>query len=259
MRYFVELSDTRNRKLFELLKNRGDMVFEFSGDANDMRRGDALIFAPSKKIKIEEAQSFPENTFVFAGNISDEVSKILDGRNICHKNFMLSEIFAIKNAHLTAEGVLALILEKSPRSIYSNNILIFGAGRISKSCAILFGKLGMRYAICNYRIPNYENAFIFSNQCYLGEDYKRDIGKFDIIINTIPSPHLSAEDIKLFQKDAIYIETASFDGLDRNLAVDFQFVHAPSLPQKYACESAAALMQEFIEGEQKQCLISDLQ
>lgn len=250
MRYFIELLDTRNKKLFELLKNSGSPVFDLNMDFAKIQSGDSLIFAPSKKIKPEEALLLPSNTFVFAGNLSPEVSTILDERKILVSNFMMSEIFAIKNAHLTAEGVLAIILEKSIRSIYSNNILIFGAGRISKSCAILFGKLGMKFAICNYHTANYENAFIFSDKCYLGEEYKKDIGNFDIIINTIPSLHLSSEDAELFQKDALYIETASFDGIDRNLASNFHFVHAPSLPQKYASESAAKLMQEFIEGEQ---------
>lgn len=74
---------------------------------------------------------------------------------------MNDEIFTTKNANITAEGVLALILEHSPKSIFENNVLIIGAGRIAKAMAIILGRLGVNYAVVRFNKDKFPECFHF--------------------------------------------------------------------------------------------------
>lgn len=248
MSYFIDISDDRNVILMDRLKEKNLPIYTLDEKSvKDIKPKDILIFSPAKKLSVNDLESFPNDITLYCGNIDGECKSIIDEKNIQHKNFMTDEIFAIKNAELTSEGILALILEKSQKSIYENNILFFGAGRITKTTALLFSKLGIRFSICNYRVPSYENAHIFTNNCFLADEYKDHAKEFDIIVNTIPHCHLSREDTMLFNNGTLYIETASVNGLDTNNYENLVFVHAPGLPKKYSKISASTLLQEFIE------------
>ena len=246
MKFFIDLSDERNICLMNIIKHKNVEVYDLT--EFDTLNPIAVVFSPAKKLTTDDLILFPDKSIIFSGNIDDKTKELLKNKNFIYKNFMQDEIFSIKNANLTAEGVLALILTESKKSIFESNILIFGAGRISKACAILFNKLGVNFSICNYHDENYKNAYIFCNSCYLGKEYAKDASRFDIIINTIPSLHLSKLDANLFKSGTMYIETASQNGTLRENS-NLNFIPAPQLPKRFSCESAAKVMYDFINKE----------
>ena len=246
MTYIVDVSDNRNKIIASELEKRLLKVKFYPETAEN---GDTYIFSPAKKWNKAEAECLTNCTTVICGKISEEISEIFKHKQIKHINLMNDEIFTVKNANLTAEGVLSLLIEHSPKSMFENNVLILGAGRIAKALAILFSKLGINFSMVRYNKEKFPECYTFCDNCYLGEEFKKDIAKYDVIINTIPQVLFTLEDLEMFANDTVFIETASIDCLDRSKVKNFDFVPAPALPQRYCQVSAAKIMLESILGE----------
>ena len=248
MTYIIDISDKRNAIIKETLDQKLLNTKVYTKNIK-CQPFDTYIFSPAKKWTSDEALSLSDSTTVICGKINEEISSIFISKNITHKNVMEDEIFTIKNANLTAEGTLSLIIENSPKSIFESNILILGAGRIAKALAILLGRLGVKYSIARFNKEKFPECFTYCNSCLFGENFVNHLQSFDVIVNTIPKVIFDKEKIKKIKKDSILIETASVDCLDRDLVENFTFIHAPALPQRYSAQTAAKIMLESILGE----------
>ena len=241
LKYFVELTDERNKALHKLLTKQGV-------DTHPMEYNNAgtYIFSPAKRFALDEALAIPKSSIVFSGNLKDEIKQIFDERKITHINFLDFEDFAVKNAVLTAEGTLPVLIKETPASIYEQKVLILGLGRIGKALAILFDKLGIDYT-CMVTPRELDSANIYAKDYFLKEELLERVGGFDTIVNTIPVKVFEDGDLKYINDEAVFIELASNKCLDDTKA-KFKFVWALALPTKYMPMSAARLMDEVIMG-----------
>ncbi|MFA6860292.1 MAG: hypothetical protein WCR30_02755 [Clostridia bacterium] len=248
MNYLVELSDKRNAYVFSDLLSQGLSVKEFIFGLSQCEENDKIVFSPAKKLSKLEAESLPNSVYVFGGNVSEETKEILSKKNIKYTNLISDQIFAYKNAMLTAEGVLALIIGCNEKSIFESSILILGGGRVAKAIVVLFGKLGFNVAIQTYNENEYNESLIMSKKSFLKDEFSSEIGNFDIIINTIPKQFLTEEILKKIKKETVIFEVASINCLNVELLPQFGFkyIPSPSLPQKYCSKSAAKIMVESI-------------
>ena len=250
MKIFLDFLDKRTKFLSTELSNFE--TFEITKEnIEQAQSGDFVVFAPNKKWNNEEISALPNNITLFCGKVDNSFQDLLKEKNIKHINVLENEMFALKNAQLTAEGVLALIIENSPVSLFENNILILGGGRISKSLAIIFEKLGLKYHIASFSETSFVEAHYFSKSNYYRYDFLKDIKNFDVIINTRPFEFFDDEQIKLIGNNTLFLETASKNCLDESKAKHFQFLKAPALPQRFCFESAANLLKNIILGEMK--------
>lgn len=246
--YYIDITDKRNIALAALLKEHGKQVEEFSWD-KQIEKNSTCIFSPSKKFSTEMAENLLNDIVLYAGALSSEVVSILNNKNIIYHNLMLDEVFTIKNANLTCEGVLALILEHSDKSIYENNILILGGGRITKAMAVLLNRLGVKFAIVSFNKLKFPEYYLYSPKCYFGYLFVEDLNNFDIIVNTIPANIINKEVLAKIAPNTIFIETASVNCLNKEKVTNFNYIEAPGLPQKYSAKTAGKLMFENILGE----------
>lgn len=252
MTYYIDTVDKRNQTLKNLLKSNGFNVGEYNlANVGFMKSGDILVFAPNKKLQPEELNNIPNDIEIFSGNVSDEAKKLFEKKNIKYNNILNDEVFAIKNAKLTAEGVLVIILEQSERSIFENNILILGAGRVGKATAVLFEKLGLTFSLVSYKAENFAENYLLSNKNFFKRAFKDEIKNFDIIVNTIPAKILDKEIIDNIANNTIFIEIASINTLNLDDVQNFYYILSPALPQKYSCETAGKLLYESIVGLNK--------
>lgn len=249
MKYYIDILDNRNLYLKNKLEKIGKDVENFDiNNLSKIKEGDYLIFSPAKKFDIDFVNLLPKNIYFVSGNIQNELKLALKEKNIKHINLMEDEIFTVKNANLTCEGVLAIMLEKSERSIYESNVLIIGGGRIAKYMALLLSKLGVNFSIVSFNEVKFPSYFMFTNSCYFRKSFMKDLSKFDIIINTIPSEIFDEIEVKKIAPKTIFIETASVNCLDKNLSSHFNYILAPALPTKYAPITASEYMFEAIEN-----------
>ena len=246
--YYVDTSDIRNVFLKELLLEKGKQVEEFSFEKH-IKPNSVCVFSPAKKFTEETANNLPSNITLYAGNLTNEVIKVLENKNITYKNLMQDETFTIKNANLTCEGVLALIITGSNKSIYENNVLILGGGRIGKGMAIMLGKLGVKCSMVSFNKVKFPEYYLYSNKNYFGYSFAGDLSKFDVIVNTIPAEIIKEDVINKIAPDTLFIETASTPCLNPENATHFNYVKAPGLPKKYSAKTAGKLMYENIMEE----------
>ena len=249
MKYFLDLSDDRNIYVKKLLEKNNEQTDIFSWDnLLKIQKNDTLIFSPAKKFTPDEINRLPDNIVIFAGNSLNQFVKQLQEKNIIFNNIMEDEIFTVKNANLTCEGVLSLMIEKSKKSLFENKVLILGGGRIAKGMAVLLGRIGVDFAMVSFNPVKYPDYFIYSKKCYFKYSFVEDLHHYDIIINTIPAKILDDEIINKISKNTVFIETASVDSMDRTKAIHFDFIPAPALPKKYTCETAGKFLFEMITG-----------
>ncbi len=252
MKYFIEKSDKRSTVVHQILNQKGldSQLFSFEEITGlNVSENDYIVFAPAKKFNTNDIHNLPNDTNLICGNLSNEHKEILKQKNITHLNIMENETFAIKNANLTAEGVLALILTHSQISYHENNILILGGGRIALALARIFNNLNINFAIVTYNKEKLPHYYLYTNKCYLGEDFIKDAHKFDIVINTIPAVIINKDNINAFDKFCTFIETASINCIEDNTQIPFNYLAAPALPSKYCLHTAGKYMCEYILGE----------
>ncbi len=167
---------------------------------------------------------------VFAGNVS--------GDNIF--DYTKDEYFATENAYLTAEAALSVANQNSCVSTVNSNVLILGYGRIAKALHRFLTPFTNNVSVCaRNRIQlltakmNGANAITFDE---LVNQYD-----FDFVFNTVPHPVLNEKELRLFKKETLLVDLASFPGgIDVHFAnsLGLNLIIARGLPAKYSPKSA---------------------
>ena len=230
--FFFDLQDKRNYTVKEILsKKYKTAVLE---KKSEIKQGDVIVYSPAKKFDLSEALSLPSG---------------IKEKYITVKNLLKDEIFAIENAKLTAEGVLSIIISNTDKSIFEQKILLLGGGRITKACCVLFKKLGVNCSVASFSQSEYFNAFYYSDKQYLGNDFYKEVGLYDVIVNTRPFLYIKDDKLDKIKKDALFIETASENCLNVTSVKNFRYFLAPKLPQKFSPYSAGRIIAEKILGD----------
>ncbi|MDD4110321.1 MAG: NAD(P)-dependent oxidoreductase [Clostridia bacterium] len=244
MEYYIELKDKRNKYVFNALQNSGLSIKEFV--FQNCSKDDIIIFSPARKFSVEEANKFSNDITIFAGNLSDEIKNIFGTKNIKLVNMIKDEQFVVDNAKLTAEGVLAHIISDTEKSIFENKILVLGFGRCGKEILNLLNKLGLDVSMVTF---NKKKLAIIKNKMYLEYEFFKDLKDFDIVINTIPTKIIGDEMLNYFNNNAIVLEIASVNCLNKELLASksFNYILCPALPMVFSAESAGKIMFESIK------------
>lgn len=243
--FFVDLQDKRNYYAKEIIAEK-HAVKPLEEYKSEIKQGDVILYSPAKQFDLNEALSLPRGITVYAGNVCEQILKIFKEKYIIVKNFLQDEKFAIENAKLTAEGVLAIIIENTPKSLKESKILILGGGRISKALAVLLNKMDVFCAVTSFTKSEYHNAFYYSSEQYFGKEYVKKVGLYDVIVNTRPQFYVGKEVIDKIKKNALFIETASVECLNEHEVKNFNYFLAPKLPQKFCPQSAGRIIAEKV-------------
>lgn len=191
--------------------------------------------------------------YVFAGKMTPELEEMCRRRGIAYCDYYASEKFKIKNAFLTSEGALNVFMEHKKICVRGAKILVTGSGRVAKSTAEAFSSLGGDVTVLarnqselawldaeGYRTADIQNRR--ERISVLSKEY-------DAIINTVPATLFKGRDLDAIPEGSVYIELASAPyGIDAAEAKlhGIEVIKAPSLPGKYAPQSAAIIMSEVI-------------
>lgn len=249
MNFLIDLSDKRNNYVANSLSNMGHIVEKFEFDKG--KSGDIFIFSPAKKFNENEVEKFPADITIFGGNVSDEVLQNFKNNNIKYINLLKDENFVVKNAKLTAEGVLALTISCNEKSIFENKVLILGSGRVGLAIASLFNKLNINTDFAVFHKDKFATASFYCKNVIFKDDFPKKIGEYDIIINTVPAKILDDEMLNKINKKANILEIASINCLNTDLLklYTFKYVPAPALPMIYSSETAGKFMLDSILKE----------
>ena len=186
-----------------------------------------------------------------AGNIIESARKILDDNDTVYTDLLRREELVVLNAIATAEGAIQLAIQETPITIHGSNVLIMGFGRIGKVLAKMLEGIGAK-VFCEARKKD-DIAWIKAygyNPIFI-DNLDENLGKFDVIFNTIPFQILDSNRIKLLKKDCLIIDLASYPGgVDLVAAKEnnIKAIWALSLPGKVAPVTSAEYIKETIDN-----------
>ncbi len=195
------------------------------------------------KVPVKEFSAINGSKPVFCG-LADSLSGAVSG--IVY-DYSAREEFAVRNAVLTAEGAIGLILRYYEDSLCGADVLVLGYGRIGKALARRLKGFGARVTVAARKVA--DRSWIESDGMTAVDYSLKEINAFQIVFNTVPAVTLDREKIDRLRDDVFIIDLASAPG-----GVDFQraqerrltCIHALGLPGKSAPKAAGRIIKNTI-------------
>lgn len=202
-----------------------------------------------KIITLNELATNIKGKKIIAGSIKREFYELSNDNKIETIDLLNREELAVLNAISTAEGAIQIAMEETIKTIHNSNVLILGFGRIGKVLAKMLQGVGAN-VYCEAR-KNVDLAWIraYGYIPIHQKEIEKQIDKYDIIMNTIPSMILDKQILKKVSKNCVIIDIASNPGgVDRQEAkkLGIKVIWALSLPGKVAPLTSAEYIKDTI-------------
>ena len=166
-------------------------------------------------------------------------------------NLLSDEVMTLKNAMATAEATLAIIINNTEFTLFGNEILITGYGRIGKTLTDYLISLKAKVSVCARNEIARANAQLSGATVFGFDKLKEYLPKYKIIINTVPMQIFKKEELKRINTNTLIIDLASKPGgidFDSAKYMGLNAIHALSLPGKYSPKTAAEFIEEAINN-----------
>lgn len=193
----------------------------------------------------EVYENIKEKHYIFGGMLNQEFFDITDKIF----DYFVSEEFLLKNAFLTAEATLEIIISSTPYSIFSSDVLILGYGRIGKILSEFLKNLGANVTACMRKEVDFALCDIKGIKTLDYSSLSNDINEFRIIINTVPELVIDEKIVEKISDDVFLIDVSSkkggcdFEALNKR---KIRYIHALGLPGKYSPETSGDIISDVI-------------
>ncbi len=205
----------------------------------------------SKEIRLRDiAERINDRHIVFYGMGSPPFSKNVQARALYSCDYFNIESLIYKNAMLTSEGILSIVLEKLPVTVFGLKAAITGYGRIGAFTAEKLMSLGAEVTVFARDEMQQIKASLKGIRAYGISEICDFVNDFDVIINTVPAIVIERNAVSLSNPGCIFIEAASAPyGIDSDACALYgrTLIKAFSLPGKTAPKSAGIIIGETID------------
>lgn len=190
-------------------------------------------------------------TLLFAGKAPASFEAQAKAAGCAAYDYFTREELTLKNALLTGEGILELMLDRLPVTVYGARTAITGYGRVGYYASRMLHSLGAEvtvFARSPVQLAKAETAGLTARTL---SGFGNGPQSFDCLINTVPSPILGRDELRALNKSCLLIETASAPfGIDKDAAADmgFTLLKAQSLPGKTAPKSAGKIIADTLDA-----------
>lgn len=282
MKYNIAVvgGDLRTVKLAEMLAKEGNDVYIYGLEkAEDLKEKQKIIKCDTLKKTIQDAEivigpiplssngvtlntPFSEkaisirelmneiNAKVFiAGSISPEVYEMANDEYVEIIDIMKREELAVLNTIATAEGAIQLAIENTNKILHSSEVLILGFGRTGKVLARKLAGLSVKVTCAARKDEDLAWIKAYGHNTTNINTLGENLGKFDIIINTVPHMVLTEKRLQYVNHECLLIDLASNPGgIDKRVAKSRQLklIWALSLPGKVAPTTSAEFIKDTI-------------
>lgn len=192
-----------------------------------------------------------KDTLLLAGRPGEVLRSMARNANIRLVDYYDSEAVQIKNAVPTAEGALALAMEKMPFTIFGSSCAVLGYGRIGQRlCSVLLA-LGARITVAARSERDLSSAAIHGCTARPLREFLDSPGKPDVLFNTIPVPLIREDVLRALPPHTLIMDLASAPGgIDPAAQTkgDHRILRAASLPGRAAPYTAGKILFETIES-----------
>ena len=188
---------------------------------------------------------------VFGGGFSANQRETLQAAGISYTDFLDCAQFVRFNAALTAQGALRLLLENTAQYLPQQRVLIAGYGNVGQATARWLCGVGCRCTVAARRDAQRTAAKTAGcGAMTLGEAI-RAVGRFDVLVNTIPARWLDARSLSGAKPGGVYLELASAPFGAEKEAVDRHgmcYIDGKGLPGRFCPQAAAEAMNHCIDA-----------
>ena len=186
---------------------------------------------------------------VCAGMVKPELASMARRRELILRDYFAREELAVANAVPTAEGAIQLALEEMPVTLHKARCLVIGYGRVGRVTAHRLGALGAKVAVAARSHEQLAWAEVWG---YATEHVTRLtpwLCGYDLVVNTVPSRVLGAEQLAALKPGALVIDLASKPGgvdFDAAARLGVKVIWALSLPGKVAPVSSGEYIKNTV-------------
>lgn len=208
------------------------------------------IYTPYAKEKVYLSEqnilrAINPRTLLIAGYIWPALKEILIQHNILVCETREMDEISVPGAIPTAEGAIQVAMENTESTIHNSKVLVLGYGRCGSILALTLKALGAEVTVAVRRKKVLSWIEAYKMKPLPLNSLAEEIGKFDIIFNTIPAPVLDAEVLYRVKKSTLILDIATSPG-----GVDFaaaerlhiQAISLPGLPGRVAPKTAANIL-----------------
>ena len=189
--------------------------------------------------------SAPPGLPVLAGKAGEELRSVCRRQKLALHDYFLREDFTMRNAELTAEGAVGLLLQ-GENALRGSRVLIAGFGRIGRLLAMKLRALGAEVTVAARKSE--DRVLAEALGCSAIPVSQAASGKWDTAVNTVPAQIFGAAALEDFGNTRL-IELASppygFDFAAAQ-ALGKPVELASGLPGKTAPSAAAAAVRDAI-------------
>ena len=179
-----------------------------------------------------------ESAVLLGGRFGASAANAAKKRGIRIADYSENELFQTENAFYTAEGTIEAIIKSTSRSICSLSVFVVGYGRIGR--AFTSQLLAFTPDVTVYARRSEVRSL--ARLCGAAvTDSVDDLSRFDVVVNTVPSPLLTGDAISTLGQNGVIIDLSARPGyVDRELCSTHQkrLIYLPGLPSVCAPISA---------------------
>ncbi len=210
------------------------------------------VNAPFSEKTIYLSDIFPEKydkKLLLYGN-SKIIEKYANEYNIKSFDYCEREDLILKNALLTAEGVIGIALSEMKESLYESKCLVVGYGRIGKILSQRLKAFGAKVFASSRKAEKLFDAEMNGIVPVKNENLKKAVKNCSLIVNTVPQVIIDESVLREIDEKTLIIDVASKPG-----GIDFEkarnrklnVIWALGLPGKTAPETAGRFEAETLD------------
>lgn len=191
-----------------------------------------------------------------AGQFPVETEAWLQRQGVHCVSYLEQEPYQLRNASVTAEGAVYLLLHHMKRTVQQADILVIGYGRIGRFLTRKLTALGANVTVAVRKSAQRTELSLLGVETVQTGVYENGLERYDAVVNTVPSPVIHDAQAKQITPGCVCIEVASAPGgFPEQMKRGGRVVMGNGLPGKTAPqtagESLARAVWEGIEGEER--------
>ena len=164
-------------------------------------------------------------------------------------DYTRDERFALRNALPTAEGAVAILLDRLPRTLDGASVLVTGYGRIGRVLAAKLTALGADVTVAARKPTDRVKAELAGCRAVPFEALPTVASGFDAVCSTVPAKVVTADVLAALPAEAPVVDLASAPGsVDEEAArvLGRTVIPARGLPGKCAPVTAGRILAETV-------------
>lgn len=189
---------------------------------------------------------------VLSGGAHPELQRLCSENGLRLVNYFADEALTLKNAALTAEAAVSLLIQNTEFSLAGASVLITGGGRIAMLTARLLRAFGAEVTVCARSPEQRMRAQLEHVRAADITELTALCGGADIVVNTVPVTLFWEEQFRRLRAGALFMELASKSPeAERRLAEKYgvQHIMAGGLPGKLSPRTAGEAIAQVILAE----------